>query len=88
MKKTILSSLASVALFAFGIAGAFATMSMQSDNSAAHVDGWVRNSLGEVCSMQVACSDVEGDICRVSYPDGEEALFKPGLICTTRLYKP
>jgi len=88
MKKSILSKLAPVALFAFGIAGAFGTMSMQSDKNVAHVDGWVRNSLGQICSMQVDCSDIQGDFCRVSYPDGQQALRKPASVCTTALFKP
>ena len=89
MKKTIFfRKMMPLAVFALGIAGAFTTMSMQSDKILAHQDGWAKNQLGQPCALRIDCSDVSGDMCRVSYPSGEIAYRKPATVCTTALFRP
>lgn len=88
MKKVILKKAGPLMVFALGVVGAFGTMSMQSDKELAAETGWAKNALGQVCSLEVSCSDINGDMCRVSYPSGEIAYHKSGSVCTTALFRP
>jgi hypothetical protein len=93
MKAIILKKVMPAAVFVLAISGAFLTMSMQSETNVNIADDLV---VGfpitlEPCSIPVICSDVEGPVCRVSYPGGAQAFGKPdegATTCPEILFRP
>lgn len=86
MKTSVLKNVIPVAVVAFGIAGAFATMSMQSvEKSTAPKIGYVRNAQG-ACDIPVQCSTNPGPMCSLG---GAQAFGKNAQgNCNEVLYRP
>jgi len=88
MKNLFLKKMLPVAVFLLGILGAFTTMSMQdADVVAAPKTGWHANAAGQPCMVELTCSDIPGQVCRASYPNGLIAYDKP-TGCVTAVFRP
>lgn len=89
MKTLFLKNVAPVAVIAFGIAGAFATMSMQSAaNNSAPKLGYVMNAQG-ACNVQTQCDEIGTQVCRLNGAAGPQAFGKnPQGNCSEVLYRP
>lgn len=73
-------------VLATGIGGAFLTTSMQSaKDSATYLNGYADSNNGP-CTVPVTCSNLNGQACRVSYPNGQIA--KKIEDCDTMLFRP
>jgi len=74
-----------------GTAGAFVTTSMQKSAQKAPPElGWVTDENNIACNKSVSCqTEFNDEICRVSYPEGEQARAKDFLNrCEEVLYRP
>ena len=89
MKTIILKNMMPFAILALGLVGAFATTSMQSAEKVEHIIGY-RDTPQNPCSIPVPCDTEQGEVCRVSYPDGEQvfALNESQTTCSQIVYKP
>jgi len=88
MKNLFLKKMIPIFVFALGILGAFGTMSMQSAAELAPKTGWATDHLGQPCALQIQCSTVGNEMCRVSYPSGQIAYDKVGNSCINALFRP
>lgn len=88
MKTVFFKNLVPVAVFAVGIAGAFATTSMQSaSKSFAFEQGWTLN--GTACNIPVSCSDIPKPVCLQNVTSGAQAFAKDAQgNCNKLTYRP
>lgn len=88
MKTLFFKRMMPFAVFALGIFGALTTMSMQDAKAdLAPKTGWYADATGRPCQLELTCSDIPGQFCRVSYPSGLIAFDKP-TGCVTPVYRP
>ncbi|PIF34526.1 hypothetical protein CLU81_5181 [Flavobacterium sp. 9] len=89
MKTLFLKKVAPVAVIAFGIAGAFATMSMQNASKGNPPKiGYVMNAQG-ACNIPTDCSTDGNQLCRLNGASGPQAFGKnPQGNCSEVLYRP
>ena len=88
MKTLFLKNMMPFAVIALGISGAFVTTSMQSAKSLAPKIGFTLNAQG-ACNVQVNCSDIPAQVCRLSGATGPQAFGKDAQgNCTQVLYRP
>lgn len=72
-----------------GTAGAFLTTSMQKSSNAAPKDGYITDQNNKPCNQRVSCStNFNSQLCRISYPSGEQAKGKVNNNCDETLYRP
>jgi hypothetical protein len=89
MKTLILKNMMPFAVVAMGISGAFVTTSMQSDSkSNAPKLGYTLNGQG-ACNVQVNCSDIPNQVCRLNGATGPQAFAKNAQgNCNEIVYRP
>jgi hypothetical protein len=88
MKTILLKKALPFFVFALGIGGALATMSMQDAGVAGNsITGYAHNPQTGLCNVPVSCSTVPGPVCRVSYPAGNQAFSDP-MTCLNPVWKP
>lgn len=87
MKTVFLKKMMPLFVFVLGIAGAFATMSMDVTTGTELVDGWAKDEFNTPCQIQVHCQADGGTMCRVD-DEGEIAYLKTGpTTCPVALFK-
>lgn len=77
METVILKKMMPLAVFAFGIAGAFVTTSMQgaSKESAPQI-GYLLDANNECSDVEVTCSDIPKQVCQQHVTSGSQAFAK------------
>ncbi len=87
MKPLVFKNVIPAAVVAFGIAGAFATMSMQSANVTPKI-GYARNAQGP-CDIPVDCDTEGSQVCRLNGTSGPQAFGKNAQgNCNEVLFRP
>ncbi|CAD0001079.1 DUF6520 family protein [Flavobacterium salmonis] len=75
MKTVLVKKATPFAVVALAVAGAFATTSMQSASVVEDEIGYTLNSQG-ACNIEVACSTIQAQVCRVNGNSGARFLVK------------